>query len=84
MFWGIFWVFRGVFLCDFFVIFCVLGCLGVFWGVFWGVFECFWMSHFQKKMPFFKRARLTGLSAERARRTKSRGPKGLQLEVGAA
>ena len=30
----------------------------------------------------FKRARRTGLSARRARRTKSRGPKGLQLEVG--
>ena len=33
--------------------------------------------------PDLKRARLTGLSARRARRTKSRGPKGLQLEVGA-
>ena len=32
--------------------------------------------------PDFKRARLTGLSARRARRRKSRGPKGLQLEVG--
>ena len=30
-----------------------------------------------------KRARRTGLSARRARRTKSRGPKGLQLEAGA-
>ena len=30
-----------------------------------------------------KRARRTGLSARRARRTKSRGPNGLQLEVGA-
>ena len=29
-----------------------------------------------------KRAQRTGLSARRARRTKSRGPKGLQLEVG--
>ena len=33
--------------------------------------------------PELKRARRTGLSARRARRTKSRGPKGLQLEVGA-
>ena len=30
-----------------------------------------------------ERARRTVLSARRARRTKSRGPKGLQLEVGA-
>ena len=30
----------------------------------------------------FKRARRTGPSARRARRTKSRGPKGLQQEVG--
>ena len=33
--------------------------------------------------PELKRARRTGLSARRARWTKSRGPKGLQLEVGA-
>merc|ERR1719239_1572884 len=33
--------------------------------------------------PDLKRAQRTGLSARRARRTKSRGPKGLQLEVGA-
>ena len=33
--------------------------------------------------PDLKRARHTGLSAPRARRTKSKGPKGLQLEVGA-
>ena len=33
--------------------------------------------------PDLKRARHTGLSARRAGRTKSRGPKGLQLEVGA-
>ena len=33
--------------------------------------------------PDLKRARRTGLSARRTRRTKSRGPKGLQLEVGA-
>ena len=33
--------------------------------------------------PDVKRARRTGLSARMARRTKSRGPKGLQLEVGA-
>ena len=31
--------------------------------------------------PDLKRARRTGLSARRVRRTKSRGPKGLQLEV---
>ena len=31
--------------------------------------------------PNIKRARRTGLSAQRARRTKSRGSKGLQLEV---
>ena len=41
-----------------------------------------------KKCPIFtgsdlKRARHTVLSAQRARRTKSRGPKGLQQEVGA-
>ena len=33
--------------------------------------------------PDLKRAQRTGLSARRARRTKSRGPKCLQLEVGA-
>ena len=33
--------------------------------------------------PDLKRAQRTGLSARKARRTKSRGPKGLQLEVGA-
>ena len=33
--------------------------------------------------PDLKRARRTGPSARRARGTKSRGPKGLQLEVGA-
>ena len=33
--------------------------------------------------PDLKRARRTGLSTRRARKTKSRGPKGLQLEVGA-
>ena len=33
--------------------------------------------------PDLKRARRTGLSAQRAQRTKSIGPKGLQLEVGA-
>ena len=49
---------------------------------------------FSKKWPIFqkcpiftgpnlKRARHTGLSARMARKTKSRGPKGLQLEVGA-
>ena len=49
---------------------------------------------FSKKCPIFKKyfiftgpdlkqARRTGLSARRARRKKSRGPKGLQLEVGA-
>ena len=41
-----------------------------------------------KKYPIFtgpdlKGARRTVLSAQRARRSKSRGPKGLQLEVGA-
>ena len=45
------------------------------------------MPNFQK-MPSFtgpdlKRARRTVLSARRAPSTKSRGPKGLQLEVGA-
>ena len=49
---------------------------------------------FSKKVPIFKkcsiftgpdlkRAWRTGLSARRAQRTKSRGPKGLQLKVGA-
>ena len=33
--------------------------------------------------PDLKQARRTGLSAQRARRTKSRGLKNLQLEVGA-
>ena len=33
--------------------------------------------------PDFKQARRTDLSARRARRMKSRGPEGLQLEVGA-
>ena len=33
--------------------------------------------------PDLLRARRTGLSARRAQRTKSRGPKGLQLEVAA-
>ena len=33
--------------------------------------------------PDLKRAQRTGLSARRAQRTKSRGPKGLQLDVGA-
>ena len=46
------------------------------------------MTHFPKKIPIFngsdlQRARLTGMSARRVRRTKSKGPKGLQLEVGA-
>ena len=51
------------------------------------------MFYFHKNVPFkkcpiftgpdLKRARCTGLSAQRARRTKLRGPKGLQLEVGA-
>ena len=45
------------------------------------------MAHFQKCAiftgPDLKRARRTGLSARRVQRMKSRGLKGLQLEVGA-
>ena len=36
----------------------------------------------RKKFPDLKKVWLTGLSARRVQRTKSRGPKGVQLEVG--
>ena len=42
-----------------------------------------WWKMVKNGGPDLKRARRTGLSARRAQRTKSRGPKGLQLEVGA-
>ena len=42
-----------------------------------------WSKMVKNGGPDLKRARRTGLSARRAQRTKSRGPKGLQLEVGA-
>ena len=42
-----------------------------------------WSKMVKNGGPDLKRAQRTGLSARRARRTKSRGPKGLQLEVGA-
>ena len=38
-------------------------------------------AQFSKECPDLKRAQRTSLSAQSARRTKSRGPKGLQLEV---
>ena len=42
-----------------------------------------WSKMVKNGGPDLKRAQRTGLSARRARRTKSRGLKGLQLEVGA-
>ena len=42
-----------------------------------------WSKMVKNGGPDLKQAQRTGLSARRARRTKSRGPKGLQLEVGA-
>ena len=42
-----------------------------------------WSKMVKNGGPDLKRAQRTGLGARRARRTKSRGPKGLQLEVGA-
>ena len=42
-----------------------------------------WSEMVKNGGPDLKQARRTGLSARRARRTKSRGPKGLQPEVGA-
>ena len=42
-----------------------------------------WSKMVKNGRPDLKRAQRTGLSARRARRTKSRGPRGLQLEVGA-
>ena len=41
-----------------------------------------WSKMVKNGRPDLKRARHTGLSARRAGRTKSRGPKGLQLNVG--
>ena len=42
-----------------------------------------WLKMVKNGGPDLKQAQRTGLSARRARRTKSRGPKGLQIEVGA-
>ena len=42
-----------------------------------------WSKMVKNGGPDLKQAQCTGLSARRARRTKSRGSKGLQLEVGA-
>ena len=42
-----------------------------------------WSKMVKNGGPDLKRAQRTGLSARRVRRTKSIGPKGLQLEVGA-
>ena len=42
-----------------------------------------WSKMVKNGRPDLKRAQHTGLSARRAQRTKSRGPKGVRLEVGA-